>query len=362
VADEEVSARVTVLNLLTHMGNWEGDFFRHTGQGDDALIRYMTIMKEIAQLAPLGTVWSYNNAGFAVCGRIIEVLTQKNYDVALADLVLDPLGLTHCFLDHADVMIHRFATGHDMKDEEPCVASPWPLPRYAWPAGGVMCHIKDLLRYARFHLGDGRIEGKERLLKTETMDFMRSPRAPMWGAKEAMGISWFLKDTGAFRQIWHGGGTTGQVCMLMLVPERSFAAAILTNGSHGRRLIRESMKWAQKEFLGFETPHPSPLGAPEKDLLPFSGRYWRPYAEMEIGMLGGKLLCQHIPKAGFPTEKTPAPPAEPPWTLDLCDTDRLLVLDGELKDALVDVIRRPDGSIGWLRLGGRIYVRKIDGP
>jgi hypothetical protein len=42
----------------------------------------------------------------------------------------------------------------------------------------------------------------------------------------------------------------------------------------------------------------------------------------------------------------------------LCEEDRLLVLDGPAKDTLGDVIRKPDGSIGWLRFGGRLHVRK----
>ncbi|MHC4777566.1 MAG: serine hydrolase domain-containing protein, partial [Planctomycetota bacterium] len=47
VADEAVSASTTVKHLLTHMGGWEGDWFRRTGSGDDALEKYMGLMKQI---------------------------------------------------------------------------------------------------------------------------------------------------------------------------------------------------------------------------------------------------------------------------------------------------------------------------
>jgi hypothetical protein len=36
----------------------------------------------------------------------------------------------------------------------------------------------------------------------------------------------------------------------------------------------------------------------------------------------------------------------------------LLALDGPLKEMLGEVIRQPDGSIGWVRAGGRLYVRQ----
>lgn len=60
----------------------------------------------------------------------------------------------------------------------------------------------------------------------------------------------------------------------------------------------------------------------------------------------------------FPSEHVPPPPAAPPMSLARCEPDRLLVIDGRFKDALVDVIRNPDGSIGWLRAGGRLRARE----
>jgi hypothetical protein len=34
------------------------------------------------------------------------------------------------------------------------------------------------------------------------------------------------------------------------------------------------------------------------------------------------------------------------------------VLDGQVKDAKAGVLRKPDGSIGWLRVSGRIGERQ----
>ena len=62
--DADVTARVTMRHLMTHTGGWEGDYFLDTGDGDDALERYVAAMAELPQLTPLGTQWSYNNAAF----------------------------------------------------------------------------------------------------------------------------------------------------------------------------------------------------------------------------------------------------------------------------------------------------------
>jgi CubicO group peptidase (beta-lactamase class C family) len=138
VSDEEASTRATVRHLLTHMAGWVGDFFHDTGAGDDALERYVADMSELEQLAPVGTVWSYNNAGFSVAGRIIEVVTGQTYEAALKELVLEPLGLGHCFLGPGEVITRRFAVGHRDGTEGAQVARPWPLPRGVYPAGGIV--------------------------------------------------------------------------------------------------------------------------------------------------------------------------------------------------------------------------------
>ena len=62
VQDEQAAASVTVLQLLNHTSGWDGDFFRDTGDGDDALARYVEAMAGLRQLTEPGEAVSYNNA------------------------------------------------------------------------------------------------------------------------------------------------------------------------------------------------------------------------------------------------------------------------------------------------------------
>jgi len=359
VADEATSSQVTLRHLLTHMSGWAGDFFHDTGTGDDALARYVADMADLEQLAPVGAVWSYNNAGFSLAGRVIEVATGKSYEEALRELVLDPLGLEACYFNPADVMLHRFAVGHNVTEEGTEIARPWALPRGLYPAGGIACHVKDLLRYAQFHLGTGATADGTLLLSPESMSSMHSPQVNRWGEKETMGLAWFVEDLDGTRQISHGGGTNGQTSLLLLVPEYDFAIAIVTNANRGGVITRDASRCALESYLGVKSPKPSPLESSGEALAPFVGRYVRPFSEIEAGLLAGKLVAQITPKGGFPTEDSPPPSPPPPMSLALYESDRLLVLDGPYKGARMEVIRTRDGRIGWLRSGGRIHVREM---
>ena len=130
VQDESVSERVTVRHLLTHMAGWTGDVFTDTGNNDDAMAEYVAQMQAFEQLAPLGAIFSYNNAAFAVAGRVIEALTGMSYEQAVKEMIFEPLELERSFFFPHEVMLHRFAVGHQVERRgEPKVLSPWAIPR-----------------------------------------------------------------------------------------------------------------------------------------------------------------------------------------------------------------------------------------
>src|SRR5205807_8493923 len=124
------------------------------GWGDDALAKYVEALKTQGQQLPVGATWAYNNAGFSILGRVIEVATGQTYEAAVADLVFKPLGLTDSFFFPYDVLTRRFAVGHYSTAAGPRVMHTWGLPRSLTPAGGIASSIRDQLAYARFHLGD----------------------------------------------------------------------------------------------------------------------------------------------------------------------------------------------------------------
>jgi CubicO group peptidase (beta-lactamase class C family) len=365
VSDTAASTGATIRHLLTHTAGWAGDFFHGTGDGPDALARYVADMAELPQLAPLGAHWSYNNSGFAVAGRILELVTGMPFEEALAELVLTPLGLEQTYLDPGEVMTRRFAVGHSGGDDGPQVARPWVLGRSIYPMGGLVCHVLDLLRYARFHLGDGRpVGGGEPLLTRKSLALMQTPQVLVRGT-EAWGLPWSVVEHARLgsnggtraRLISHGGGTKGQTSLLALVPEHDFALVVLTNADTGSALYDELRRWVLREFLALEDPEPEAMETSPEDLAVYEGRYRSFFTNWELGMLNGRLVGQAVYNRGFPNESVPPPPAPPPVSLGFCEEDRLLALDGSGKGDRADVIRNEDGTIGWLRISGRLHVR-----
>jgi CubicO group peptidase (beta-lactamase class C family) len=360
LADEQVAASVTTRHLFNHTGGWAGDYFDDMGNGDDALARIVAKLADLPQLTPLGAVWSYNNAGFYLAGRLLEAVAGKPYEAVAHELVLAPLGMSMSFFFAADAITHRVAIGHDYHfepDQPPVtVARPWALARTAHPAGGICSTVRDQLRYARFHMGDGTAEDGTRLLAPESIAEMQAPRVPAADG-QFFGVTWFINEVEGTRIVRHGGATNGQLSAFVMVPARRFAITILTNADRGDELNRIVVKLALREFLTLDERDPQPLDAGEEQLGQYAGRYESLLSICDLELREGGLMLQMTPKGGFPTKDSPAPPAPPPTRLALYGDDRVIALDEPFADARGEFLRNRDGSIAWLRIGGRVHAR-----
>ena len=347
LSDEDVAARVTMRHLLTHTGGWIGDHFDDLGSGDDALARICASMSSLPQLTPLGEVWSYNNAGFYLAGRVIEVLSGKPYEDAMQELVLDPLGLEQTFFSLDEVMTRRFAVGHNRNDDgPPAVARPWGIGRAHYPAGGIASTVRDLLRYARFHLGDG-----EGVLKRSTLDEMQTSQFEVGSIFEHVGITWAISERSGVRTVGHSGGTNGQIALFFFAPEHEFACAVLTNHQRGGEVADAARAAALHAIGGKE----SPREAIDVDAADYLGNYTSPLFDVELKQEKDRLVLAMTGKGGFPKKDSPPMPSPPPVTVAFYAPDRVFITEGPSGEA--EFLRAPDGTIAWFRVGGRIMSR-----
>src|SRR5258705_1412267 len=230
--DAAAQERATIRHLVTHTGGWLGDCFADFGNGDDALERYVAAMAELEQITPLGEIWHYSNSSFTLLGRLIEVVTGKTYEEATRELLFVPLGMTKSCFSANEAITHRVAIGHVIVDEKPTVARPWAFPRATTPVGGIVSTANDLMRYARFHLGDGTAPDGARLLSKESVELMRTPLADA-DLDRKVGVSWVVRTIGGVLLQDPGGVALGQQGVLMLAPRRREAVTVQTNSARG---------------------------------------------------------------------------------------------------------------------------------
>ena len=111
---------ITVKHLLSHQGGWDraisGDPMTNTYSialtmavpppaPIETIIQYI-LSQQMLDFAP-GTSAAYSNLGFNILGKIIEKITNQNYETYVRDTILAPLGITEMH-DGRSLLINKF--------------------------------------------------------------------------------------------------------------------------------------------------------------------------------------------------------------------------------------------------------------
>ena len=364
LSDEQAAAEMTVLNLLNHTSGLSWALITDTGEGEDALARYVAKLPEMDLIAPPGQRTSYSQAGYNLAGRVIEKITGLPFEQAVASLVLEPVGLSHSFYARDDIMTRRFVVGHNRGDDgRLTIARTWRRPRSDNPGGGLASSVADQLRWARFHLGDGRAENGAPVLPADVLHEMREPTARLVSSNlgQAVGISWFLRDVDGVRTIGHGGSANGQFAELLIVPERDFAVVALSNaGPDGIPFNQEVVRWALEHYLGVAERDPEPLAFDEGRAEGIAGRYENETMTLTIDASGAGLRLEVLLKPEVRAAAGgQAPPDYPPFEFGLLpgDKDEYVITSGALKGSRGFFTRDETGSVVGVDLAGRAFGR-----
>jgi CubicO group peptidase (beta-lactamase class C family) len=353
--DKDAEQRATMRHLLTHTSGWLGDHFDDFGYGDDAVAKIVSAMQNLPQWTPLGDMWSYNNVGFSVAARIVEVVSGKTFEQNVKSLVFDPLGMTRsCFMP-TEAITHRFAVGHEDAPNGLVVARPWELGRANHPAGGLMTNTMELIRYARCFVDDGKP-----LLKSKTVREMTSKQVKATGRYD-FGLTWWLTRIGKDKMIQHGGATNGQTALLRIVPSRKFAIVLLTNYDNGSRLNEKISHIAIRAYLGKGLDKVEAKKMRAKDLKEYEGHYTAHLTNQTLRVHDGTLTMQTELLGRFPTPSAPPPPKPlnilPEFEIAFFGDDKIFIKDEPHIGGRGEFVRDGNGKIAWLRWGGRLHRR-----
>jgi CubicO group peptidase (beta-lactamase class C family) len=292
LADSDAAKAMTVRQLLCHKAGFEGDIFTDTGNNDDCVEKYVATLRTDPQLFSPDEMFSYNNAGYCVLGRIIEVLRGKPFDQALREHLFAPLGLTHAATDANSAILFRAAVGHlpnpQDPDGQPVPAPMWSLVKSNAPAGAMLAmRPRDLLAFAAMHLNGGKAADGTRVLSEVSATAMRDkqvtvPPLGLMGTHWGLGFELFDFPTGFV--FGHDGGTVGQSAFLRIVPGKNVAIALVTNGGNPIAVYFEVYRHLLKVLADIDLPdNPVPPANPERiDAAKYLGTYGNSMGKTEI--------------------------------------------------------------------------------
>lgn len=196
-----------------------------------------------------GTAYEYSNYGFAILGRIVQVVSGERYDRYVTQHILGPLGMTSSSFDVAAVPLTVRAQGYRPTAREPGqYEAEVPLAHGAFGAmGGLWTSTRDLARYVAFHMSawPARDGAEHPVLKRSSLREMQQVArhtptsvtrqrfaldAPMWLLAGGYGYGLRINDhcdVGTF--VGHGGGLPGYGSLMRWLPEHGVGLVAMGN-------------------------------------------------------------------------------------------------------------------------------------
>ena len=299
-----VADTLVVRHLVTHTSGIDAAIFLdEMGEGDEAIANFVERLCDKGQLFQPGEYFSYNNAGFVLAGRIIEVVTGEGYSDAMRHRLFAPLGLERSMFTAREAILHRVAIGHQPGADGYVPTRRFVMPACLGPAGTTfITSVRDTLTFVQTHLPTG-----PRFLSPESVDRMAAHHIDFpVPATGSVGLSWLRKQHGPRVVLTHGGGSFGGVAMVGVVPDMGAAYIAFANGGAGSMAFHRQFAEAilQKRF-GLPAQDSPDGSGPAPDPSRYHGVYRSWGVELSISDDGDALtyrprFTEPIFKRGWP--------------------------------------------------------------
>lgn len=202
----------TLRELLTHTGGLPGNVAKGEGEGLLPGLENTTpedVTRRVAEYGLVhepGSAHLYSGYGFTIAARIAEVVTGKEFEAVMQEVLLDPLEMYDTTFRPSPKVLEEMALPYRLtrnglagRRVPPVTATD----RAINPAGGLISTADDMTRFFLFHYNHGEVDGVP-LVSPEAIAEMYRPQ-PNAGD---FGMGFNLEQVGADgvpRGIKHGG-------------------------------------------------------------------------------------------------------------------------------------------------------------
>lgn len=173
------------------------------------------------QFSP-GEKWSYSNTGYHLLGRIVERESGLSYAEFVRERIARPLGMDRTFYHDPPVRAAGHAVGYTCFCMGPLREADAELRNWMYAAGGLASTAADIARWDIALLTDA-------LLDRAAFERMTGEVVLNDGTGSGYALGWFVADRSGRRVISHSGQIAGFTSHNLVLPDRRFAAVVLSN-------------------------------------------------------------------------------------------------------------------------------------
>lgn len=262
---------VTLRQLLSHQGGirhykfgWRPPVFSESSLNHEfaSVKESLSLFADDALLFEPDTDFEYSTFGYTLVAAAVEAAAGQQYEDALREYVLGPLGMERTSIDrHGHIPGSRATDYVGTFSKKAVVPSPATNSSYKWAGGGLVSTPTDLVRLGNAILDDALLNDS---IRTEMLTARTLPSGEL--NPQHYGLGWRIGGlvvtddaTGEDKIITlinHGGTRAGSTAILMIVPDHEVVVAMTANtvGRGASGPITSVAAKVAREFIRSDSP------------------------------------------------------------------------------------------------------------
>ena len=296
------SKPITLRSLMSHSSGLVreppvGNYFDPT---EPTLAATVNSLNQTTLIYQPGTKVQYSNAGIAVVGRVLELLSGQDFAALLDERLLQPMGMQNSAFAPKASLSSRLPEAymwsyHDDRSVAPTFELGTP------PAGSMYSTMNDLALFMNTLIDQGRA-ARGRVLRPKTLHRMwgkQSPDSQTSARNRSFGIGFILGELDGEFSVSHGGAIYGFSSQLKVLPERKIGVAVSTNLDMSNGTTSRLGDYALRYLVAVQEGKPLPtyqpsLGVAEAQADKLLGYYSDGKNTIELKRKSGDLYLERV--------------------------------------------------------------------
>lgn len=234
--DPWVSRHVTLADLFSHrsgLPDHAGDLLEDLGYDRSYILDHL----RYEPLGPFRAQYAYTNFGLTEAAVATARAAGTDWEKLSADKVYRPLGMNSTSSSFADYEKAGNKAALHVKTDGTWRAAYVRDPDAQSPAGGASSTVRDMTKWLRLQLGNGKFEGRQvvdagALEETHVPHMVAEPPHSPAGRTGFYGLGWNVSydDQGRLKLGHSGAFALGAATNVSLLPSEKLGIVVLTNG------------------------------------------------------------------------------------------------------------------------------------
>jgi hypothetical protein len=231
----KTDTQITIRNLMTHTSGFDERVLGLAAESKETIrpLRDMYV-RFPPRIREVNKVMTYSNAGIALLGLVVELVSGVEFGAYIKANLFDPLEMKNTYYQYAQLngsALTNFIDPMMMSGDSFVKVGQWVQYNNLGPCGSIITCAADISNYMIAQVNGGVFNGK-RILTSDSIAIMQSLQFANAPGLLGIGFPWFMKRDSGVDYVQHSGDLPGYHTNMALFPDLKVGVMLFSVGGN----------------------------------------------------------------------------------------------------------------------------------